>query len=255
MMKRFLLLINFCFCCYYLKAQYSKDVTGHGTAEAISEHQGTTPNLAEYAFDEDTIYRGWANEWPDNRPWLLYDFGVDSAKNIQAYRFYLSSLQDNSWVGNQWNPTMWVVEGTNDSNWTVLDTVVADGLITDEWYFFELPNELRFSKYRFTFLRSPSEVGFVRVTEIEMFEKIEPAAIQTIENEFSLYPNPIEVGEKLFIQSTEEIKQIQVFDIQGNLLQKQNQVDRIVLDRSGVFVVKINTPFQTRFERIIVESH
>ncbi len=194
--------------CPLLFAQnYSEDITdaSSGIIEAVSEHSGSIPNLAEYAFDEDTIQRGWANQDGADFPaWISYEFPEDvGPKNVVAYSFYCSGNQTNSWSFN-FLPVSWTVKGENSDGVFLLDSVEMTVVKLNVRQSFELENDQAFDKYIFTFHETQGMASHTFITEMELFE---PKIVSSTSNVVSqtsidIFPNP--TSETLTIKALDE---------------------------------------------------
>ena len=250
--------------CWAFTQDYSEDITDASTGiiEAISEHPGSIPNLAAYAFDNDTTIRGWANSMPTDFPaWISYEFPeTEGPKKVVAYRLYCSNQQSNFWPSS-FIPVAWTLEGENNDGLFLLDSVVTAGINTNEWKQFEITNEQYFDKYIFTFYRTQGNQPFTFVTEMELYEPAEIVNTTQLDAEalVDIYPNP--VSEILTIRTkNSELLSITVFNDLGQKITNINDVhalDNVQLDCSqyhkGVYTILFQSQNGWSTKRIVIE--
>ncbi len=251
--------------CPLLNAQnYSEDITdaSSGIIEAVSEHNGSIPNLAEYAFDEDTILRGWANQDGADFPaWISYEFPEDvGPKNVVAYSFFCSENQTNSW-SSIFLPVRWTVKGENSDGIFLLDSVEFAVVKLNAWQTFELENDQTFDKYIFTFHETEGMTRHTFMTEMELYEPKIVSSISKVVSQTSIdvFPNP--TSETLTIKTLNEgvynislINPIgqEVFSLQDASIGKELQINCADFSQ-GMYTLLLQNEKDIMTKQIIIE--
>ncbi len=137
-----------------------------GTATASSERNAD--NIAEYAFDNDIDEYGWGNNGT-SPSWLQINYGSGNEKTVNAYRFYCSQNQHDSWSSENVNPGSWTLQASNDgATWTDLHSVTIGAVNKDEWQTFFFDNTNTYQYYRM-FIEYGENSSYVHITELQFF--------------------------------------------------------------------------------------
>lgn len=153
---------------FYLAGADSVEPVSNITAD--SYYGGNPP---EAAFDDDTTVNGWANAGNNLPAWLQYDFGSGNRTVVNAYTIYNSCGMVGGWCNASYNPVSWKFEGSNDTVWTLLDTIANGHIVIGSRSVFPISNTTAYQKYRIT-ITYTTDGSYARITEMEFLQSESP---------------------------------------------------------------------------------
>jgi len=247
-----------------ISQDYSDDITDSSTGiiKAVSEHLGSIPNLAEYAFDENLTAQGWANNTGADFPaWIRYQFPETSGpRNVVAYSIYCSDMQSNFWPSS-YRPVRWTLRGENSEGNFLLDSVEMADIFINEWSLFEFENEQFFDAYTFTFYETVGNSSFTFITEMELYE---PASLMSTLNQIkpksqiNVFPNPVEEILTISSKMTNDFD-ITLIDNLGQIVYALNDADltsKLELNcfqyPTGTYTLHLESKEEVLTQRIII---
>ena len=136
---------------------------------------------------------------PNSTGWVQYD--AKDAYIVDGY----SMTSANDWDTR--DPKDWIFEGSNNgSSWTTLHEVnnesFSDRFLKKEYSF---SNDNSYRYYRISITDNHGE-DIYQFAELEIFGRLSNKKAGTLETDSSmvLYPNPIAIGDQVYLQSTED---------------------------------------------------